>query len=136
MTPFIEIIDKYGRRRRARPGEIAADGETLNFPVQFMDAAARATRDALAAKYGWHDHQTPQGFVRGYAFGDTTPPRSSQDEAAEAYEAKRARLQDAWHKKHQDAADGAPPPTQDARAVADRAWLDKKERLQNSWRMK
>jgi hypothetical protein len=132
----LEAIDKFGRVRPLRRGEHLADGERLRVPLTFMDAAARATRDALAAKYGWHDHQTPQGFVRGYAFGDTTPPRSSQDEAAEAYEAKRARLQDAWHKKHQDAADDAPPPTQDARAVADRAWLDKKERLQNSWRMK
>lgn len=137
MSPFIEIIDKHGRRRRARRGEVPGDGETVYVPHQFMDAAARVTRDALAQKYGWHDHQPQRGFRRGYAFADTTPPRDVQDAAAEAYEAKRAYLQNAWRKNHQAAADDdALLPTQDARAVADRAWLEKKERLQNSWRMK
>jgi hypothetical protein len=134
----IEIIDKHGRRRRARRDEVPADGETIHVPVQFMDAAARVTRDALAQKYGWHDHQPPQGgFRRGYAFADTTPPRNVQDAAAKAYEAKRAYLQNAWRKNHQDAADDdALLPTQDARADANQAWLDKKERLQNGWRLK
>jgi hypothetical protein len=137
MTPFIEIIDKYGRRRRARRGDVPGDGETVHVPHQFMDAAARVTRDALAQKYGWHDHQPPRGFVRGYAFADTTPPRNVQDAAAEAYEAKRAYLQNAWRKTHQDATeDDAPLPTRDARADAEQAWLDKKQRLQNGWRMK
>jgi hypothetical protein len=72
-----------------------------------------------------------------HAFGDTTPPRNVQDAASEAYEAKRAYLQNAWRKNHRDATDDdVLLPTRDARAVADQAWLDKKERLQNGWRMK
>src|SRR5262249_61839774 len=97
MTPFIEIIDKYGRRRRARRGEVPGDGETVHVPVQFMDAAARATHDALAQKYGWHDHQ-PQGFRRGYQNFDAPPPRSSQDAAALAYEGRPTRLDKACRK--------------------------------------
>jgi hypothetical protein len=137
MTPFIEIIDKYGRRRRARRGEVPGDGESIHVPFQFMDAAARATHDALVQKYGCCDRKPQGGFVRGYAFADTTAPRNVQDAAAEAYEAKRAYLQNAWRKNHQNATeDDGPLPTRDARADADRAWLDKKERLQNGWRMK
>jgi hypothetical protein len=102
-----------------------------------MDAAARVTRDALAQKYGWHDHQPPRGFVRGYAFADTTPPRNVQDAAAEAYAAKRKYLQNAWRKNRHDAADDdALLPTQDARAVADRAYEDRKVWLSNAWRHK
>ena len=136
MTPFIEIIDKYGRRRRARRGEVAADGETIHFPAQFMDGAARAAHDALAQKYGWHDHQ-PQGGRRGYHFDVASPAGDVKDAAAEAYEAKRAYLQNAWRKNHQDAADDdVLLPTQDARAVADRAYEDRKVWLSNAWRHK
>jgi hypothetical protein len=137
MSPFIEIIDKYGRRRRARRGEVPADGETIHVPTILMDAAARVTRDALAQRYGWHNHQPPRGFVRGYAFADTTAPPNVKDAAAEAYEAKRAYLQNAWRK---NAAEDDPPAqctdAAQARADADQAWLDKKERLQNGWRIK
>jgi hypothetical protein len=131
---LIEIIGKDGRRRRARKGEVLADGEKFSMPVQFMDAAVR---DALRQKFGWHDHQPQGGFRRGYAYTDTTPPRDVQDAAAEAYEAKRAYLQNAWRKNHQDAADDdALLPTRDARADADQAYRDKCERLQNAWRLK
>jgi hypothetical protein len=126
-----EIIDRYGRRRRARRGEVPADGETVHFPQQFMDAAA-----VLAQKYG--HQQTPRGYVRGYAFADTTSASlSSQQAAAEAYEERNQRLQNAWRKKHQDASsDDTPLPTQDAWAIADQAYEDKKQRLQNGWRLK
>jgi hypothetical protein len=133
----IEIIDKHGRRRRARRGEVPGDGETVHVPHQFMDAAARVTRDALAQKYRWRDHQPHNGFRRGYAFADTTSPRNVQDAAAEAYEAKRAYLQNAWRKNHQDTADDdALLLTRAARADADQAYRDKCERLQNAWRLK
>jgi hypothetical protein len=134
----IEVIDKFGRVRPYRRGDRLEDGERLYMPHVFMDAAARAVRDALAAKYGhvMTDSQ-PRGYVRGYAFADTTPPRRLQDAAALAYEERRDRLANAWRKNHRDATeDDAPLPTRDARADADRAWLDKKERLQNGWRMK
>jgi hypothetical protein len=133
----IEIIDKHGRRRRARRGEVPGDGETVHVPQRFMDAAARAAHDALTEKFGWCDHQPSQGGRRGYAFADTTPPRILRDEAAKAYEAKRAYLQNAWRKNSAD--DDTPAQCTDAaqaRADAEQAWLDKKERLQNGWRMK
>src|SRR5262245_59275687 len=132
----LEVIDKFGRVRPFRRGDHLADGEVLRVPLTFMDAM---TRDALAQKYGRHavtDHQ-PRGFVRGYAFADTTPPRSAQADAAAAYEEKRQNLQRGSRRHNADAGDDdVLLPTQEARAVADRAWLDKKERLQNSWRMK
>ena len=130
MPEAIEIIDKYGRRRRARQGEVPADGERVFFPQQFMDAAA-----VLAQKHG--RQQPPRGFVRGYAFADTTSAsRSSQEAAAEAYESKCSRLSDAWRPRRADNArdDDAPLLTQDARAIADRAYEDRKVRLSNSWR--
>jgi hypothetical protein len=129
----LEVIDKFGRVRPLRRGESLADGDRLRVPHMFMDAVSRDARDTLVQKYGWHDHQ-PQGFRRGYAFADTTPPRNAQEDAAAAYDERSARLQNAWRKNHRVVADDAPPATQDARAVADRAWQDKKQRLQNSWR--
>jgi hypothetical protein len=127
----LEVIDKFGRVRPYRRGDHLADGERLRVPPTFMDAA---TRDALVQKYGWH----PQGgFRRGYHFDVASPPRNVQDAAAEAYEAKRAYLQNAWRKNHQDAADDdALLPMRDARADADQAYRDKCERLQNAWRLK
>jgi hypothetical protein len=67
----------------------------------FMDAAARAGHDALAAKYGRRavvDHQ-PRGYVRGYQNFDAEPPRSAMDAAAEAYEARSRRMSEAWRTK-------------------------------------
>jgi hypothetical protein len=93
---------------------IVRDREAVSVPMHFMDAARR-----------------------GYHFDAASPARNIQDAAAEAYEARRARLQNAWRKN--DADDDTPAQCADAaqaRALADRAWLDKKERLQNSWRIK
>jgi hypothetical protein len=117
----LEVVNRHGHVRPLRRGDRLADGEYLRVPHTFMDAAAQ---------------KPPHGFVRGYAFADVTPQRD-QDAAAEAYEARRTRLQNAWRKNAAD--DNAPGQCADAaqaRAVADRAWFDKKERLQNSWRMK
>jgi hypothetical protein len=100
---------------------IVRDREAVSVPMQFMDAASTQCG----------------GFRRGYNFDAASPARSVQDAAAEAYEARRTRLQNAWRKNAAD--DNAPGQCADAaqaRAVADRAWFDKKERLQNSWRMK
>ena len=160
MTPFIEIIDKYGRRRRARPGEIAADGETLNFPIQFMDTAARAAHDALAQRFGLSDSK-PQGFRRGYAFAqdmaivsndaaaeaatrayeskreriETSRRHTSDGTPQQAYDERTRRLENAWREQKNNSAPAvAQNATQDARTIANQAWLDKKERLQNAYR--
>jgi hypothetical protein len=107
---------------------IARDREGASVPMQVMDASPMQRG----------------GFRRGYAFSDTSAPRSAQEDASDAYAERSQRLENAWRKDHQEAAerkdhqdaadDDAPLPKQDARAVADRAWLDKKERLQTSWR--
>jgi hypothetical protein len=34
MSEFVEIIDHYGRRRRARKGEVLADGERFSLPMR------------------------------------------------------------------------------------------------------
>jgi hypothetical protein len=103
---------------------VARDRETVRVPMQFMDAASTQCG----------------GFRRGYQFDAEGTSRKSQDDAARAYDERRVLLQNAWRKNHQDAADDDTPAqcadAAQARAVADRAWLDKKERLQNSWRMK
>jgi hypothetical protein len=59
MPEFIEIVDRYGRRRRARKGEVLADGERFVLPMQFMD----------------HDHAA-SGFYPTFSDGslDSTSP--------------------------------------------------------------
>ncbi len=34
MSEFVEIIDRHGRRRRARKGEVLADGERFSLPMR------------------------------------------------------------------------------------------------------
>jgi hypothetical protein len=155
---YIEVTDRHGHRRRARPGEVAQDGETFFFPQQFMDAAA-----VLAEKYNRHavaDHR-PQARVRGYAFTDnTTVAQDAREAAAHAYEEKRARfdslrrdallstqdaalayeerrarIANAWQNKQQNAdAPARPQDAAQAKGLADGAWQEKKARLQNAWR--
>jgi hypothetical protein len=38
MQTYIEITDRFGRKRRAKPGEKLADGEKFFFPPMFMVA--------------------------------------------------------------------------------------------------
>ena len=45
---FVEIVDRHGRRRRAKKGEVLADGERMVVSMVFQDAALR---DALTEKY-------------------------------------------------------------------------------------
>jgi hypothetical protein len=126
---YIEVTDRHGQHRRARPGEVAQDGETFYFPQQFMDAAA-----VLAEKYGKPavtDYR-PQGRIRGYAFSDVS--QDARDDAAKAYAERSARMQDAWRKRTQDNAEHTPPSAQDARATADAAYADKKQRLAGGWK--
>jgi hypothetical protein len=77
----------------------------------------RITRDSAPG-------QRRGGFVRGYQTLDAeSAPRTVQDDAADAYEAKRARL-------HTDAA--TPTSTGDA----DQAYRERSDRLQNAWKEK
>jgi hypothetical protein len=119
----IEIVDRFGRKRRARPGEKLADGERIF--LMFTDAAP--------AQSG--------GFRRGFAFAQDMAPASNDTahaDAAKAYAERSRRLEDAWRRKdgqqQQDSA--APTSTQDARAIADAAYADKKQRLQGGWKQR
>jgi hypothetical protein len=148
--PYVEIIDRFGRRRRARRGEVAGDGETVHFGMQFMDGTARAVRDALAEKFGpytrdddMRNDQRPRGYVRGYAFADApVVARTLEDAATQAYEERSARMSNAWRHKSDAQADednAAPPRARtlslDAlRAKAEQAWADRNKRMQNAWR--
>ena len=161
--PYVEIIDRFGRRRRARRGEVAGDGETVHFGMQFMDGTARAVCDALAEKFGpytGHDDmlndQRPRGYVRGFAFSDTTVALAARDtarfaDAAErAYAERSARMAEAWRRKDAqsdagDAGGAAPPHTRtldrdrgqaldELRALADAAYKTKCKRMANAWR--
>lgn len=120
------IIDKNGRRRRARPGEVLGDGETVHFLMTMQDDDG-GIRDA----YG-----LPAGHRRGFAISDISHLR---DAAARAYEERNERLRNAWRKDHQRQQDGPRVTTrtldvEQARALADGAYEDKKQRLQNAWR--
>ena len=131
----VEVIDKFGRVRFIRRGESLADGEHLRVPLMFMDAATRAAHDALAQRFGLSDSQPTRGYKRGYQTFDATPPRSSQDEAALAYEEKRAR----YGSRRREVVGAADAPVQcadaaQARALADAAYRDKCARLACAWR--
>jgi hypothetical protein len=111
MSEFIEIIDRHGRRRRARKGEVLADGERFSLSMQFMDAAARETADHLAAKYGAIRVVDAAGVAAGHRPGFLHDSASAHlhDAAAIAYEQRNERMRRAWrHNKgeeHRDAGD-------------------------------
>jgi hypothetical protein len=148
--PDIEIVDRFGRRRRARRGEIPQDGERISIPHAMMDAVSREVADHLAAKYpgfsptfsdGSIDHTSPHR--PGYRFADVGD--EARLRAEQAYEDKRRRLADAWrHKGEQrdvkDDQHAAAPRTQltldELRAAADAAYEARNERMRNAWRNK
>lgn len=130
----VEITDRFGRKRRARKGEVLADGETIHFPVTLMDEMTRVMSDAMESDRMIRDaHGTPAGHRPGFAFA--SDGARLRDAANDAYEERRQRLQDAWRQRPQECdhtarALGAEHP----QAQADHAWEDKKERLAQAWR--
>jgi hypothetical protein len=124
----LEVIDKNGNVRQYHPGDRLEDGESLRVPQQFMDAAPSF---GFSTKFsdGSTDHTSPHR--PGYRFADVDNP--ARLEATKAYEEKRARVQDQW-RKPPARSDAAPPPPSDARAIADRAWEDKRQRISNAYK--
>jgi hypothetical protein len=124
----IEIIDKYGRRRRALQGEVPADGETVHFPQTFMD-------DEGCRPYfsdGKPDDTSPHR--PGYRFADIGD--AAVLAASEAYERKRSMLSYASRRRRPEDVreDDAPPRARtldELRAAADAAYEDRKKRI--SW---
>src|SRR5262245_38167151 len=139
MTEFVEIVDRHGRRRPARRGEVLADGERFSLPMTFMDAHLR---DALLEKYRGGDAAIRIVDAAGRAPGHRPGcwlhhATALADAAAEAYEQMRTRLADGWRK-------GRPDPVRDQtsrqltcdvlRAAVEQAREDRNERMRNAWR--
>jgi hypothetical protein len=122
----LEIIDGDGRRRRGRPGEKFADGERAVFPPQGTHAATRELMDAMRAHAVVVDaHGFPAGFRRGFCFANS----KHRDAAAQRYLQRKIDLHNASHVDHN------PTPSLDKlRALADRAYEDRKQRIANAWR--
>jgi hypothetical protein len=137
MKMQMEVIDKFGRVRRLRPGECLADGERLHVPYAFMDANALAARDALAAKHGQHTVRDAdaeaatrrRGYRRGFQALEQLLPTRDSSEAASAYEEKRKRLESS----RRTVSDGTPA---DAQAAAAEAYESKRAHLRDAWRGK
>jgi hypothetical protein len=97
---FAEIIGADGRRRRARKGDVLADGERFSLPMQFMDSQLR---DELVAKHRdggavrvVDTAGMPAGHRPGFLFDSTN---SLADAAADAAYLERTALLDAKARK-------------------------------------
>jgi hypothetical protein len=128
MPAVIEVIDRHGRRRRLRPGEVPADGETVHIPMQFMDHGGFHPYFSD----GTPDHTSPHR--PGWRFADTTD--AARLAADEAYEARRERMHYANRRRQDGTGDpGATARNLDQlRALADAAYEAKCKRLQEGWR--
>jgi galactokinase len=131
----LEIIDPNGNTRPYRPDSILAAGERLHVPHMLMDhAATRGERDMSFRTHfsdGSVDHTNPH--QPGYRFADTND--EGRRAAAEAYEQRRARMQDAWQRKGSEEQGDTTPPTLDAaRSLADAAYAAKVARMTSAWK--
>jgi hypothetical protein len=135
MKAIVEVIDRYGRRRRLRPGEIPADGETIHIPVMLMDHGGFHPYFAD----GSVDHTSP--FKPGHRFLDVND--EARIAANDAYEQMRERMANAWRNKGQqhdadaDDRDVARPRTRtlDAlRAAASAAYDARSKRMAGAWK--
>jgi hypothetical protein len=126
----VQVIGKDGRVRPYRRGDRLADGERLCVPY-LMDHAAYGFRQTFAD--GTPDYTNPHR--PGYRFADIDD--ANRIAAAEAYEARRSRMQNAW-KNASDAADNdvsaQSTDAASARARADRAYADRTIRYCNAWK--
>jgi hypothetical protein len=142
----LRSLDKYGRRRRARKGETLADGERFHFLMQMQDERGHFTP---TFSDGSVDHTSPHR--PGYRFADVDD--ADRIAAAEAYEAKRDRLQRRRRPEEEDAAPewerrqavarkaagavrgkDAAPTLDELRDQADEAYAARSLRLANAWR--
>jgi hypothetical protein len=145
------IIDVDGRRIQVAANYILKSGEALALSPLFMDHATREQRRAVGLTdasiidaYG-----IPGGHTRGYVFAVDTAIRQR---AVDAYDERSRWMEDAWRHRHEQdderkgstcgasaygTTDEKPPPPRslaDAQAAAERAYLDKIERLKNAWK--
>jgi hypothetical protein len=128
--PDIIIESRDGRRRRARKGEVLADGERAIFPY-IADLAAFGFRPTFSD--GTPDHTNPHR--PGYRFADTNDEGRLATERA--YRARSQRMQDGWKRKDQQQDEKPVVRTQsldELRRTAAEAYAARNARLQNAWR--
>ncbi len=116
-----EIIDRDGKRRTARKGEVLKDGETLRVPFALMDAQQREV--ALAARRLTDASLHKPGFRGG----------ATSTAALDAYTDAGETLRNAW--RNPDAV--AAPPVTKPQATGDAresAWLEQGRALKDAWR--
>jgi hypothetical protein len=137
--PDVEIVDRSGRRRRARKGEVLADSERFSMPMQFMDSEARSLADHLGANYGGARIVDGFGVAAGHKPGFLYEGANIQlqDAAAAAYEQRSAYLRNAWRKDDREPSDDAPQrqlTLDELQARAAGAYEDRRIRMANAWR--
>lgn len=139
-------IIRHGQRVEVDDNYVLRSGEALALPLSLMDSDTRRERAEVglsdADVFARDAYGVPSGHTRGYVF---TVDTAIRQRAADAYEERSAWLRDAWRhradeQQHDDQDHGrgdqkpAPRSLADAQAAAERAYLDKVERLKNAWK--
>ena len=125
----------FGRKRRARKGEVLVDGETMNFPVTLMDEMTRVMSDAMESDRMIRDGMAhPQDIaldmlslpmMRACAMPPTTPMKNGVN---------ACRMHGASVRRNRTAMAPRVPSMRNRRKRKRTAWEDKKERLAQAWR--
>jgi hypothetical protein len=145
---FVEIVDRDGRRRRARRGECLADGERFSMPMQFMDAVMH---DELIAKYRKDDvirvvdtAGAPAGHRPGFLYNPRSAHADSPGDGA--YRKRVQRLEDMAQSRrvdlpvnggndhHHQQTDSRQLSLDALQAQAESAYRERCARMQEAWR--
>ena len=130
MPAIVEVIDRYGRRRRLRPGEIPADGETIHVPMMLMDHAG------FCPYFSDGSPDLTHPCKPSFRFADTNDAARLAADAA--YQQMRERLSNAWRNKDHPHDDQRTPQRtlDELRAAAEQAWEERSARMRNAWRQR
>ena|SRR5262249_9000307 len=109
MESYVEIVGKDGRRRRARKGDVLADGEVLVTPMTLMDAPLPTDQSTLSdgnarVVIDGYGSTTFVGHRPGFVqFGTPNVARALNDAldaarapAEQAYAERTKRMTEAW----------------------------------------
>jgi hypothetical protein len=108
MQDHVEIVDRHGRRRRARKGDVLGDGEHWSIPMTFQDEQLPAGSPARVSDGSAHVVDAA-GQLAGHRPGFLLPANAVNDrlfadadidqlrqKANEEYDARRKRMSEAW----------------------------------------
>lgn len=87
-----EIVDRFGRRRKAKPGDILGDGETLIVRLNAMDGKPFI----VAFDAAGNPVRTGTFDAAQHRPGHRLPTVAAAAKAHDAYAARKAMLADAW----------------------------------------